>query len=293
MRLSAPQVNATPNYPCHTEKYTHRRGKAGQKSSPITARSMRVAGRASLILAHPEETAATYRLRVFKTSSFPRPLTQKETTVTNYREWLDRHKEAARTRRGRPIYPPAKAAEGNFHRSEAKGWDHIKNYRGWKRGEIVNPMTGEIVANCLSVAKLAEKLNVTSTKLIDHVETLGWVNRVLSVENIPMICAPDLRKPRYSRRPEATRRAIEGGYCIPITVSRSVGNEERINMILITPDGQKLLSTRLSHVRPEGKARDIVKRLLREGHSQAAIVELTGYSQQSVSYHFRRFQSAA
>ncbi|MBP1875726.1 biotin operon repressor [Ensifer adhaerens] len=214
--------------------------------------------------------------------------------MTNYREWLDGHKAASRAGGGRPINPPSRVDEGSFLRAEREGWSHIRNYRGWKRGEIVNPLTGEVVTNCLTIAKLAERLNMTSTKVIDLMETLGWVNRVLSMESVSMICDPGLRKPQYSHRPEATTGAVEDGYCIPITVSRSIGFEERrIKMILITPDGQKLLSTQLCHVRREGKAKNIVKHLLQDGRSQAEIVALTGYSQQSVSYHVRRLQSAA
>ncbi|MBB3133877.1 hypothetical protein FHS26_001590 [Rhizobium pisi] len=214
--------------------------------------------------------------------------------MTNYRDWLEGHKQASRSRGGRSINPPSRVDEGYFVRAEREGWSHIKNYSGWKRSEIANPITGEIATNCLTITKLAEQLNTTSPTVIDQMEMLRWVDRVLSVESVPMICAPDLRKPRYSRRPQATRLAIEEGYCIPITVSRSVEFEERrIGMILITPDGQRLLSTKLGHVPREGKARDIVKHFLGEGRTQAAIVELTGYSQQSVSYHVRRLQSAA
>lgn len=214
--------------------------------------------------------------------------------MTSYREWLDGHKATSHARGGHLINPPSRADEGYFIRAEREGWSHIRNYRGWKRGEIVNPLTGEVVTNCLTITKLAEKLHTTSTKVIDLMEALGLVNRILSVESVPMVCAPDFRKPRYSHRPETTAWAIEKGYCIPITVSRSVGFEERrIKMILITPDGQKLLSTKLAPVRREGKAKDIVKQLLQGGRSQAEIVALTGYSQQAVSYHVRRLQSAA
>ncbi|MBD9448902.1 winged helix-turn-helix domain-containing protein [Rhizobium sp. RHZ01] len=214
--------------------------------------------------------------------------------MTNYRDWLEGHKEASRARGGRSINPPSRVDEGYFIRAEREGWSHIRNCIGWKHGEIVNPITGEIATKCLTITKLADHLNTTSPKLIDQMEMLRWVDRVLSVESVPMICAPDLRKPRYLRRPVATRLAIEGGYCIPITVSRSIEVEERrISMILITPDGQKLLSTKLGHVPRGDKARDIVKHFLEEGRTQAAIVELTGYSQQSVSYHVRRLKSAA
>lgn len=214
--------------------------------------------------------------------------------MTSYREWLAGHKAASHARGGRPINPPSRADEGYFIRAEREGWSHIRNYRGWKCGEIANPTTGEVVTNCLTIAKLAEKLSTTSTKVIDLMETLGLVNRILSVESVPMVCAPDFWKPRYSHRPEVTTGAVEDGYCIPITVSRSVGFEERrIKMILITPDGQKLLSKKLAPVRREGKATDIVKHLLQGGRSQAEIVALTGYSQQAVSYHVRRLQSAA
>lgn len=214
--------------------------------------------------------------------------------MTNYREWLEGHKDTSRARGGRPINPPSRVDEGYFHRAEREGWSHIRNYRGWKRGEIVNPTTGEVVTNCLTISKLAEKLSTTSHKVIDLMETQGFVNRVLSVESVPMICAPDFRKPQYSHRPVVTTEAVEDGYCIPITVNRSVGFEERrIKMILITPDGQRLIASRMVGNRKHNKAGQVIKHLVREGKSQVEITALTGFSKQQVSYHVRKITSTS
>ncbi|MDW9622912.1 winged helix-turn-helix domain-containing protein [Sinorhizobium meliloti] len=215
--------------------------------------------------------------------------------MTSYREWLEGHKEASQARGGRPIRPPSRTDEGYFLRAKAEGWDHIRGYRGWKSGEIVNPITGEIVTNCLTVAKLSTEIDMTSHKLIDLMETLGLLHRVLAWRNVPMICVPGHLKPQYYHKPEATRWAIEEGYCIPITVDRAVGFEQkRFEMILITPEGQKLIAAKVAPPKErKAKVSQIVSHLLRAGRSQAEIAKLTGYSQQVVSYHAKKLQMAA
>ena len=209
-----------------------------------------------------------------------------------YNDWLANHKAASKARGGRLIRPPSREEEERYRRAKEEGWSHIRGHRKWKPGEIVNPITGEIVTDCLSIAKLAEKAGMTSSKLIDHMETLGTVHRVLDIRQVPMVCAPELQKPRYDRKPEATCWAVEEGYRIPIKVNRSVGMEvKRISMILITPEGQRYVTQRFG--KKAGKAGQIVGHLFSEGKSQAEIVQLTGYTQQLVSYHTRRLQKAA
>ncbi|NLS01989.1 hypothetical protein HGP14_01215 [Rhizobium sp. P32RR-XVIII] len=212
--------------------------------------------------------------------------------MTSYREWLEGHRAVAEARGGKPIRPPAAEEERRYKRAEAEGREHLRDYRGRRPGEIVNPITGEIATGCLTSAKLANASGMTSPKLTDHMEALGLVHRVLAWKSVSMVCAPELRKPQYYHKPEASRWAVENGYCIPIKITRSIGFEtQRLEMLLVTPEGQRYITQRT--VKKAGKVGHVVGQLLEQGRSQAEIVELTGYSKQLVNYHTKKLQKAA
>ncbi|MET3853774.1 helix-turn-helix domain-containing protein [Rhizobium sp. OAE497] len=195
--------------------------------------------------------------------------------MVSFHEWLAAKRAEALERGGKPLTG-----------LPAQGRDLDITFPTSRRaGEIVNPLTGEIVTGCLVITKLAAVLGITSDKLTDQLESLGVVQRVLKTSEVPMITAPHLTKPRYHHSPEATCYGVAEGYIIPIGVwFKGVP----IECLLITPEGQKLcreqgnkpLAKPLSKVE---QRRALVADMLAKGLRQAEIARAASLPRQTVS----------
>ncbi|BCG81414.1 hypothetical protein MesoLj113b_49560 [Mesorhizobium sp. 113-3-3] len=159
------------------------------------------------------------------------------------------------------------------------------------RGEILNPVTGEIVTDCLSLSKALDVLrerhgiDTTVRKLITMLGRKKLVEFRLAWRMVPMATDPTARKPEYRHEAIATRTAMDDGLLISIDYGR---NGEKWVRTLATPDGLAFLAGLLKA--PAGavkkpKARDTVRAFLAGGRTQAEIVQLSGMSKQVVSYH--------
>ncbi|MFC3725807.1 helix-turn-helix domain-containing protein [Neoaquamicrobium sediminum] len=218
-----------------------------------------------------------------------------------HREWLNDHRRASEARGGRPFTASEVIGESyRYNRDRKHNTSHIDGFRNRTKGEVVNPLTGEVARNCLTIARTAKWLSlhrdteITTRKLTVVLEEIGWINQVLTPQQVPMVQAPELRKVDYRHRPEATQVAVRDNILIPLTIKRDGKN---IDMILVTPEGQLRLSReiteRLKERKRTRKARAIIKHLVDQGRRQAEIVELTGYSKQAVSYHMKQLAVAA
>lgn len=124
--------------------------------------------------------------------------------------------------------------------------------------------------------------------MTDALEKIGALVRVLTTKEVPMICAPEVTKPRYEHVPQATREGVEDGLVIPITFDHG---GRKTQCVLITPEGQAAVSAALTEqMKIEGpKPRkvetktQIIRELLAAGHSQASVVRQTGWPKQTVS----------
>lgn len=197
--------------------------------------------------------------------------------MADYAAWIAEQKRAAIARGGKPL----RNLPGP---DDVDEFPHVANR---KPGEIVNPVTGEIVTDCLTIAVLSEALGITSFTLGRVLVDLGCAVLVLSTKEVPMECAPHLTKPRYEHVPAVTRRGVEEGLVIPI-MFRHGGRKTQC--ILITPKGQEAVRAALvereAAAREAGKVRTkqkLVSQLLETGLSQAAIVRKTGLPKQTVS----------
>lgn len=206
----------------------------------------------------------------------------------SYTEWLDAVRWAAKVN-GAKAWTASGLARANKEYRDV-GVDRQPYILQRKAGEIVNPMTGEIVTGCLTVGKLARKLGITTAKLTDQMVRKGLVQRVLSYREVPMVCERSFRKPDYHLTPDPLPSAVEAGLLIPI---KGRWNAERSGpirtMILVTPKGQKLLSSsQLAKDTPRKKVdvqREAIHRLYRDGRSPTAIADLTGIPRRTI---FRR-----
>lgn len=207
-------------------------------------------------------------------------------------DWLAARKAEAEARGGKHWSKSQLASMGEEYRKSRRGGDHL-HVAEREPGEIVNPVTGEIVAGCLTVGRLAELLSVTTDKLTDVLERLQLVQRVLDYREVPMVCMPAARKPRYFLTPRATCYGIELGLVVPVAAYR---DRALRTIILITPCGQEKLrlaagaESEIPPSKPDGRRRAI-ERLMRAGHSQAEIVRLTQLPRQTVSRHVRALRS--
>lgn len=194
----------------------------------------------------------------------------------DYADWIASQRAAAIARGGKPLpYVPG------------KGQDQHPRATNRQPGEIINPVTGEIVTECLTISKLAEKLEISPQKVIEILKMIGAVNHVLKTKEVPMICAPHLTKPRYEHVPEAHSEGVEEGIVIPITFNH--GNR-RLQCPFVTPKGQDAVSKFLTAQENTGtKTRKVqakqklVREFLAAGHSQASISRITGWPKQTVS----------
>ena len=202
-----------------------------------------------------------------------------------FQEWVAERRREAIVRGGKPLrnLPGAQDYEVPFTFPTAR-----------KRGEIVNPITGEIVTGCVVIAKLAAELDVTTHELTDRLESMGFIQRSLRTKEVPMIVQPSLTKPRYYLTPEATRRAVEDGFLIPILV-RVKGIP--VDCILITPDGQKRcreVEGRTSKQLSKIDQRKLqIAQLLAAGCSQTQISNQTNIPKQTVSRIVRSIKEPA
>ena len=194
--------------------------------------------------------------------------------MPDYASWIAEKRAEAEALGGKPLRNlPGAGQEFALHR-----------VTGRTPGEIVNPITGEVVSDCLTIAKLSASLGMTSSELTDKLEAMGYVNRVLKTNDVPMVCDPVRTKPCYYHSPEAAQGAIAAGLVVPLTVRR---NGIDMYLILITPEGQRRIREtvtvkRSSPARVDAR-RKAVADLLRRGHSQSAIVHETGIPKQTVS----------
>ncbi|KND19315.1 hypothetical protein ADZ37_09895 [Pannonibacter phragmitetus] len=205
-------------------------------------------------------------------------------TKPSYKGWLAAQKTAALARGGEPLRMVPGSGDREF--------PHMAQRR---KGEIINPLTGEVVTGCLTASKLSGKLGLSSQKVYDLLEKAGALVRVLRAREVPMICAPWLTKPAYEHVPEVTREGVEDGLVIPIAFSHG-GRETQC--ILITPKGQAVVSAALAGKTSEASSeasgeakrpgkvetkKQVIRDLLAAGHSQAAVVRQTGWPKQTVS----------
>lgn len=200
--------------------------------------------------------------------------------------WIAQHKSAAIARGGREL--TAAEVMGESARYKAGPYRPIL-----ARGEIFNPVTGEIVTGCLSLSKALDVLrerhgiDAAVRKLIPVLERKGLVEYRLAWRFVRMVTVSTARKPEYRHDAVATRAATGDGLLITIDYGRG---GEKLVRTLVTPDGLAFLAELLKA--PAGtvkkpRARDTVRALLAEGRTQAEIVRLSGMSKQAVSYHTR------
>lgn len=197
--------------------------------------------------------------------------------MADFAAWIAAQREAAIARGGKPLRDIPRGNRDPFPRATNR-----------KRGEIINPLTGEIVTGCLTISKLSDQLGLSSQKVTDALEKIGAVVRVLTAKEVPMICAPEVTKPRYERVPQATREGVEDGLVIPITFDHG---GRKTQCVLVTPEGQAAVRAALTeHMKTKGpKPRKVetkthvIRELLAAGHSQASVVRQTGWPKQTVS----------
>ncbi len=217
--------------------------------------------------------------------------------TVNYAEWIAARRAEARARGGKPwtltmlaaAKQEAKARAGGFHMADRKA------------GEIVNPETGEIVTDCVTIGTLAETFGITTARLTDLMEQCRIVHRVLTWKDVPMFCNPVLRKPDYYRTPEAALSAIRAGLVVQIKGRWGEGGRGMTRvMILITPKGQEVMRqafftpTASSPTTPRHhQRRERIDRLHRAGRTAAEIVQLTGIPRRTVFRHLGELQKAA
>lgn len=203
----------------------------------------------------------------------------RETAMRDYSEWIAAQRRDAIARGGKPLRKHSQRSGADV--------EPFARIQDRKPGEIVNPLTGEIITGCLTVSKMADRLSVSPQQVADVLEKAGAVVRVLRTKEVPMIRAPEFTKPRYEQTPEVTRDGVEDGLVIPLMFKHG---GRLTQCILLTPAGQEAVKAALQAKRSasakggkvETKARRIGE-LLDAGLSQAAIVRETGLPKQTVS----------
>jgi len=214
----------------------------------------------------------------------------------DYAEWITARRVEAAARGGKP-WTLTMLANAKQEVNARRGGFFVADRTP---GEIMNPETGEIVTNCVTMGKLAETLGITTARLTDLMEQRGLVHRVLTWKEIPMRCNPFFRRPEYYRSPEATPTAIRAGLVVQIVGrwgERGTGIPRP--MILITPKGQELIrktfasTTEVPEAAPYRLRRESINRLHREGRSASEIVRLTGIPRRTVFRHLGELRKAA
>lgn len=199
--------------------------------------------------------------------------------MLDYANWIAAQRRDAIARGGKPLRKHSQRSGADV--------EPFARIQDRKPGEIVNQLTGEIVTGCLTVSKVADLLSVSPQQVTDVLEKAGAVVRVLRTKEVPMICAPELTKPRYEQTPEVTRDGVEEGLVMPLMFKHG---GRLTQCVLLTPAGQKAVKAALQAKREEpaksGKVETKARRigeLLAAGLSQAAIVRETGLPKQTVS----------
>ncbi|MER8645083.1 hypothetical protein [Mesorhizobium sp. M1252] len=219
--------------------------------------------------------------------------------MSSYKAWIAAKRVEALDRGGRPLrnLPDRRHERFRWAGTQAgrvnRGFTIPRHLRR-EPGEIVNPITGELVNGCLTILEVARATRLSSHKLADILERLGILQRVLACKDVPTITAPELVKPLYYHTPEVTRQAVEANLAVPIKMVRSEAVKE---LILITQRGQLLVEHAVNRgsvpQRSVDSRRAAIGHLLRQGHSQAEIVRRTSLPKQTVSRHVRTLRSAA
>ena len=219
--------------------------------------------------------------------------------MSSYKAWIAAKRAEALDRGGRPLrnLPGRRQERFRWAGTQAsrvnRGFAIPRQLRR-EPGEIVNPITGELVNGCLTVSEMARATGLSPHKLTNFLERLGIVQRVLACKDVAMITAPELVKPLYYHTPEVTRHAVERNLAIPIKTVRSNAVQE---LILITRQGQHLVQDAANTPnvprRRVDRRRAAIGHLLRQGLSQAEIVKRTSLPKQTVSRHVRTLRRAA
>lgn len=161
-------------------------------------------------------------------------------------------------------------------------------------GEIFNPATGEIFTGCVTIGGLAASLGVTTDCLTDEMERLGMVNRVLDYREVPMVCEPAFRKPRYFHTPAPTKNATEQGLALSIKAKRDY---RTYRILLIAPQGQDAIRAAFRKpVKPPKRTdrnKEVIARLHNAGRSPAEIVSLAAIPKRTVFRYLKAIRQAA
>lgn len=215
--------------------------------------------------------------------------------MIDFTQWIAQQRADAKARGGkRWTYTMLAAAK-----QEAKSRTNGFYVADRKPGEIVNPVTGEIITDCVTIGNLAASLGITTARLTDLMEQRGLVHRVLTCKYVPMICHSDYRKPYYYHTPEATPEAVRAGLVAQITGQWGAGRKGALRlMILVTPEGQRLMQSLFSTptdtpVKAKLVRRESVERLHRQGRTPSEIVSMTGISRRTVFRHLGEIRKAA
>ncbi|WP_313031156.1 hypothetical protein [Brucella sp.] len=205
---------------------------------------------------------------------------------SGFRLWLDEVSKKAKARGGiawtKTMLRNAKL-EANRQTHDKTPIIHDR-----KRGEIVNPITGEISTGCLSIGAFAKALNITTHRLSQTMKHLGMVVYILDYRNVPMVRDAAFQKPRYFHTPDASQSAVKNNLVVPIKVRRKGGFGR---FLLVTPLGQKFLRKAVTCGPSQEKAvdtrRKIVASLRCEGLTIREIIERTSFSRRSVLRHMK------
>ena len=193
--------------------------------------------------------------------------------MVRYACWIAGQRAAALARGGKSlrIFPPRPGVY-------APDFPYTSQRR---RGEIINPLTGEIVTGCLTIPRFAKELGLSSHALGKLLQAAECADLVLCTRDVPMACAAGQYKPQYYHTPRASQRGIAEGWVIPLP--DKMGRP----FILITTLGQERIKAALAAQTPEhGRVearRQLVCGLLGNGLSQAEISRQTGIPKQTVS----------
>lgn len=169
---------------------------------------------------------------------------------------------------------------------------------GREPGEIICPYTGEVITGCLTPAKLAKELGLTTRTLLAHLKTLGIAHEVLDRKEVPLVSAPNLKKCEYFHRSRLTPWAIERGYGVSVTMPNRGRSGNLPELDLLTPDGQRYVKDQLNaaslpHAEDTGEPVKLGERI-RAMHdndpamSAREIARRVDTTRQNVQYHLRR-----
>lgn len=210
--------------------------------------------------------------------------------MTVYSSWIAAVRSEAESRGGKAWTKGMLAAA----KAEAKAAREDTKRPVLKPGEIFNPVTGEIVTGCVTIGALAASLGVTTDRLTNELERLRMVNRVLDYRDVPMICEPALRKPRYFHTPAPTKEATERGLALSISGKRQ---GRTYTLLLITPKGQDAVRTAFRKPaeppKRTDKNREVIARLHDAGSSPAQIVAITAIPRRTVFRYLKAIRQAA